>query len=473
MSSPWRALAVAACAACLAACASLPSLDNVGARRAQQASSAQSSRLSYDRSGEIVRRAQAHGWSGDFLARHLQIEQAISGAPLTAGNRIELLPDGPATYRAMQQAIMGARHFIHMETYIFEDDEVGSLFADALIQKHREGVEVALMVDAVGILNTPGELFDRMRRAGIPVVVFNPVNPLHARSGWSPNERNHRKLLVVDGKVGYLGGINVSDVYSSSPGSGSGSSPGAGSGTADAPRRAGGAEGAPWRDTHIEIRGPAVAGMEDIFIRAWRKQKGPPLAQRGFLAPPPAHGPLYVRILANDPGQSDNYAIYLTLMSALRSAAKSIHVTMAYFVPDPAFLQALEDAAGRGVEVVLVLPGFSDSSLVFHAGRSYYAPLLESGVVIYERRDALLHAKTAVIDGVWSTVGSSNMDWRSFALNYEINAVVLGPEFGAEMERLFQSDVADSVRIDPQAWQDRPASDRFMETFSRLFERWL
>ncbi|MNV34783.1 putative cardiolipin synthase YwiE [compost metagenome] len=160
-------------------------------------------------------------------------------------------------------------------------------------------------------------------------------------------------------------------------------------------------------------------------------------------------------------------------MSAFESAQKSIHITMAYFVPDPAFIEVLAAAAQRGVDVVLVLPGFSDSSLVFNAGRSHYTDLLRAGAKIYERRDALLHAKTAVVDGVWSTVGSSNMDWRSFALNYEINAVVLGPEFADEMEALFQRDVADSVRITPEAWKDRGVDDRFMEFFSRMFERWL
>lgn len=182
---------------------------------------------------------------------------------------------------------------------------------------------------------------------------------------------------------------------------------------------------------------------------------------------------MVVRILANDPQSADGYTVYLTLMSAFESARRSIHITMAYFVPDPAFVQALAQAARRGVDVVLILPGFSDSSVVWHAGRSHYETLLRAGVKIYERRDTLLHAKTAIVDGVWSTVGSSNMDWRSFGLNYEINAVVLGPAFAQEMEALFQRDVAASVRVDAAAWGDRPVGDRFMEFFSRLFERWL
>ncbi|KAG1249580.1 hypothetical protein G6F68_013245 [Rhizopus microsporus] len=163
----------------------------------------------------------------DFLARHLAVEQAVSGTPLSAGNRVRLLADGPSTYQAMLQSIGQARRYVHMETYIFDDDAEGARFAEALIAARNRGADVALMVDAVGTLKTPDALFQRLRDAGVQVAVFNPVNPASARAGWSPNQRNHRKVLVVDGKVGYLGGINVSSVYESSPGGGSGSGAGA------------------------------------------------------------------------------------------------------------------------------------------------------------------------------------------------------------------------------------------------------
>ncbi|MFQ6712298.1 phospholipase D-like domain-containing protein, partial [Bordetella pertussis] len=205
----------------------------------------------------------------------------------------------------------------------------------------------------------------------------------------------------------------------------------------------------------------------------WLRQTGAPLGGGAVRLSVPAPGDLHVRILANEPNERDGYTVYLTLMSAFESARQSIHITMAYFVPDPAFVRVLADAARRGVDVALVLPGFSDSSLVWYAGRSHYQALLDAGVKLYERRDALLHAKTAVVDGVWSTVGSSNMDWRSFALNYELNAVIVGARFGAEMEALFERDRAAAVPIDPRNWADRGADDRFMEAFSRLFERWL
>ena len=471
---PWLAgvrrwLPLLVCAALLAACASVPDTQERRARESQATLSADAALQSYRRGQGIAADPQTP--KDDFLARHLAVEQAVSGAPLVAGNRVRLLADGPSTYRAMLHSIAQARRYVHMETYIFDDDAEGSRFAEALIAARNRGAEVSLMVDAVGTIKTPDALFQRLRDAGVQVAVFNPVNPASGRAGWSPNQRNHRKVLVVDGRVGYLGGINVSSVYQSSPGAGSGSGSGSGAGKADAPAAAD-AKVAPWRDTHLRIEGPAVAQLEQVIRAGWESQSKEPIKGGDSQVAPPA-GATTVRILANQPDRSDGYTVYLTLMSAFESAQEYIHVTMAYFVPDPAFIEVLTDAARRGVDVALVLPGFSDSSLVFHAGRSHYADLLEAGVKIYERRDALLHAKTAVVDGVWSTVGSSNLDWRSFALNYEINAVVLGPEFAAEMESLFQRDVADSVRITPEAWRARGVGDRSMEFFSRMFERWL
>ncbi len=469
-----RAVLLACAASTLAACASVPDAQERQARAAQAGLSADAAQESYRRGQGIAADPQTP--KDDFLARHLAVEQAVSGAPLVKGNSVRLLADGPSTYQAMLQAIGQARRYVHMETYIFDDDAEGARFADALIAARNRGAEVSLMVDAVGTIKTPDDLFQRLRDAGVQVAVFNPVNPARARAGWSPNQRNHRKVLVVDGKVGFLGGINVSSVYESSSlsggrGSGSGSgSGGKGGGQAGDPPED--AKSAPWRDTHLRIEGPAVAQLEQVLQAGWASQAKEPIkGGDSYVAPP--KGDTSVRILANQPDRSDGYTVYLTLMSAFESAQKSIHITMAYFVPDPAFIEVLEAAARRGVDVVLVLPGFSDSSLVFHAGRSHYTGLLDAGVKIYERRDALLHAKTAVVDGVWSTVGSSNLDWRSFALNYEINAVVLGPEFAGEMEALFQRDVADAVQITPEAWKDRGVDDRFMESFSRMFERWL
>jgi cardiolipin synthase len=469
MQIPYRACLrwfcmLGACAV-LAACANVPSVANLQARRQQVRLSDASGQLSLQRSRDIVDHLNAHAQQSDFLARHLEVEEAVSDAPLVAGNLTTLYDDGPSTYAAMLQAIADARHYIHMESYIFDDDEAGRQFAEALIASRQRGVPVDLMVDAFGTVADSDAIFERMRSAGVVVTFFNPLNPANAHAGWSPNERSHRKLLVVDGKVGFVGGINVSAVYESAP-----SASGLGS---HAAQKAPAHDAAPWRDTHLRIQGPAVAEIDRVFVAGWRKQGGPAIADRAWLRPAANVGPAVVRILANDPDHEDGFAVYLTLMSAIQSARVSVHVTMAYFVPDEAFLQALADAAKRGVDVVLVLPHISDSSMVLRAGHSHYAALLAAGVKIYERRGALLHAKTAVVDGVWSTVGSSNMDWRSFTLNYEINAVVLGVNFGGEMEALFQKDLAASTRIDPAQWKERGFSERFMEDVSRIFERWL
>lgn len=408
-----------------------------------------------------------------FLVRHLAVEEAISDAPLVAGNDVTLLNDGPRTYRAMLRDIAQARHFVHMESYIFEDDEAGQAFADAFIAKRREGIPVALMVDGVGSKGANGDLFERMRDAGVQVAVFNPVNPAKARGGWKLNNRNHRKLLIVDGRVGFVGGINISSVYSSSP-SGSGSSgSSSGGGAKNAGKADGQADDAPWRDTHVRIAGPAVAQMERIMQEGWTAQRAQPLPVADYFPKVAAQGNTVVRMVANRPGDADGYTLYLTLMSAISSAQRSIYITMAYFVPDPAFIKALIDAAGRGVDVKLVLPGFSDSSLVFHAGRSHYDALLHGGVQIAERRDAFLHAKTILVDGVWSSVGSSNLDWRSFALNHELNAVILSSDFGALMQKQFDEDLAAATPVDAETWARRGVRNRMMESFSRLFERWL
>ncbi|WP_454689597.1 phospholipase D-like domain-containing protein [Achromobacter aloeverae] len=473
-----RLLGMAAIAAgLLGGCASVPDTDHLPGAESQIRLATDSGWLNYRRGQDIVKQLDeqpAATAQGDFLARHLKVEEAISGAPLTIGNRVTLLADGPRTYAAMLRDIRAARQYIHMESYIFDDDEVGRMFADAFIAKREEGVAVALMVDGVGTIGTPEALFKRMRDAGVKVVVFNPVNPVRAKAGWAPNNRDHRKLLVVDGKVGFLGGINISGVYASAP------SRGGSAGSALSFSRGGKAGGAkpdaetaPWRDTHIRVEGPAVGEIERVMQQGWTEQHGPPLDAREYYPRSTPVGPTMVRIVANRPGDKDGYTLYLTLISAIKSAQRSIHITMAYFVPDPAFVQALTEAAQRGVDVGMVLPGFSDSSLVWHAGRSYYTQLLEAGAHLYERRDALLHAKTAVIDGVWSTVGSSNMDWRSFALNYELNAVILGPDFGGEMEALFERDVAEATPVTAEGWARRGFEDRFMEAFARLFERWL
>jgi cardiolipin synthase len=415
--------------------------------------------LSPERSKALLAKLAAGGGGSDVLARHLALEQAISDSPLVVGNRVVLLENGPNTYGAMFDAIADARDSIDLETYILEADEVGERFASALIDKQRQGVTVNLIRDSVGTLSTPTAFFQKLSDAGINVLEFNPVNPLTAKAGWDVNQRDHRKLLVVDGRTAFLGGINISSVYSGgsfSPGS-RGNRPG---------------NQRPWRDTDLQIDGPAVAELQKLFIQTWEKQQGKPLAPRNYYPKLARQGNEVVHALGGSPDEPFS-VIYATLISAIDSAETEILLTNAYFVPDPQLIASLKGAVARGVDVKIVLPSATDSALVFHAGRSYYDELLGGGIKIYERQNALLHAKTALIDGVWSTVGSTNLDWRSFLHNQEVNAVVLGKEFGQRMRAAFDDDLAASKQITLEQWQQRSPLERAKETFGRLWQYWL
>ena len=423
----------------------------------------------------VLARLKAAGGEADVLARHLAIEEEIAGRPLTVGNNASLLRDGPASYEAMFDAIAKARDHINVEYYIIEDDEVGRRFADALIEKSAQGVSVNLMYDSVGCNQTPPAFFERLREGGVRVLEFNPINPLKARRGWRVNNRNHRKLVITDGETAFTGGINISGVYSSGSAPGSGARRGSGSASPSGALSASGSasrSSTGWRDTNVRIDGPAVEQLQRLFLETWSKQGGEPLPQRNWFPTPRRQGPHPVRVIASGPGD-EVPAIYVALLSALAQAEKSIHITMAYFVPDSQTIDVLKAASARGVDVTLVLPSFTDFWAVFHAGRSHYADLLDAGVKIYERQEALLHAKTIVVDGVWSTVGSSNLDWRSFLHNGELNAVVLGWDFGRQMEAMFQDDLRGSARIDREAWARRPLDVRMKEVVGRMWEYWL
>jgi cardiolipin synthase len=451
---------VLSCVTLLTACGGLPLLVPDMARPPASGLRMDGARgpVSSARSREIVARLRSGGEPTDIFSRHLALEQTVSDSMLSADNRVRLLQDGPQTYSAMLVAIDAARDHINMETYTIEDDEVGQRFADALIDKQRRGVQVNLIYDSVGTIGTPAAFFQRLRDNGINTLEFNPVNPLTAKAGWDVNQRDHRKLLVVDGQTAFLGGINISSVYSG------------GSFSQRSKKRPSGA--LPWRDTDLQLDGPVVAEFQKQFLETWRKQKGEPLAQSNFFPPLQRQGGEVVRALGTSPDDSAS-SMYVTLISAINSAETEVLLTNAYFVPDPQLVAALMAAAARGVAVRLVLPGSTDSALVFHAGRSHYDELLRGGVRIFERRKALIHAKTALIDGVWSTVGSTNLDWRSFLHNDEINAVVLGTEFGGRMRAAFESDVASSEEIVLGQWQRRSIDVRVREMFSRLWQYWL
>ncbi|MHB8828088.1 MAG: cardiolipin synthase [Syntrophales bacterium] len=392
----------------------------------------------------------------DILERHTAVVESVTESPLTKGNKVTLLADGQATYAAMFKALQNAKDHISLESYIIEDDETGRKFADLLLQKQAEGVQVNIIYDSVGSLKTPESFFKRLRDGGIQVVGFNPINPLKAREEWGLTHRDHRKILIADGKVAIIGGINISEVYSSTP------------------FRRKQNEKVPihWRDTDIQIEGPAVAEFQKLFMDTWLKQKGPKLSERNYFPDLKEKGNALVRVVGSTPGET-NRIPFIVYVSAIAFAEHSINMTNSYFIPDDQIVKALTDAAERGVDVKIILPGTTDSQLALYAQRHYYSRLLKSGVKLYEHSTSLLHAKTAVVDKVWSTVGSTNMDNLSLLSNDEVNAVILSHEFAVEMEKMFVRDLADSKQIQWYEWKERPLLPRIREWFVNLFSHWM
>jgi len=455
-----------------AGCGSLPDTRIIEERRAVQAAQFKNAwgPISARTSAALMAELKRKSGNLDMLERQAALEQALVGEPLVVGNKVTLLLDGPATYEAMFRAIRTARRHINVESYIIDDGEVGQKFADLLLERRAAGVAVNILYDSLGAFKTKKDYFERLRSGGIQVVEFNPVNPLVAKRRWSPNHRDHRKLLIVDGRTVILGGINIDDVYSSSSfsgsaGRGSGTSSG-GSGGKKGEKRSG------WRDTDIQIDGPAATDFQKLFLQSWEKQHGPPLRAEDYLPAVPPQGKEIVRAIGSAPDDEFN-ALYLTFIAAITHAEKQVYITNAYFVPDPQLVGALVAAAHRGVDVRLILPSTTDSRSAAHAAHSHYAELLAGGVKIYERRAALLHAKTAVVDGVWSCVGSVNLDWRSALDNDEVVAVVLSREFAERMLSAYALDQARSDEIMLEQWRHRPLCQRMKEWFFRLSGRLL
>jgi cardiolipin synthase len=383
--------------------------------------------------------------------------------PLSRGNEVRLLVDGPQTHGAMLDAIARARDSVDVETYILEDGTVGEKFAEMLERKARAGVAVNVLYDAVGSLSTSHEYFDRLKEAGVQVCAFNPVNPgkLGPR-GADLNNRNHRKITVVDGRIAFTGGINIAEAYSY------------GSLTARNKERHDHREDAKrgWRDTDVQVEGPVVAQFQQLFMESWKSQRCPEARRAQYFPKLEARGSKMARVVASDPVH-ERSEMYGALHHAIRNARSRVWLTIGYFVPDPETLQILAQAARRGVDVRLVLPGFSDFWAPVYAGRSNYEPLLEAGVKIYEWRQALMHAKTAVIDSQWSSVGSTNVDWRSFVHNYEADLLVFDPAFAREMEKRYLLDVQASTPIEPGQWARRGPVERAKEALARAWQYFL
>ena len=456
---PWPAVMALG----LAGCASVPSVSPaIG-----HAAVAQTPQI-VDRSGpmspaeirQVVDRLTIGPGDDALLRHHLAIEQAVAGGPLVEGETTHLLKDGPATFRAMFATLHGAKQRIDLEYYIFQDVESGGEhIGDLLLAKRREGVTVNIIYDDFGSGVTPSDFFDRLKAAGVNVVKFNPMNPLKAKAGYKPNNRDHRKILVVDGKAAIVGGVNLATEYQAS-----------------SMARSGNVEGEPimpWRDTDIAVSGPAVAQLERLFVEHWRAQHGPDIADVVDVPPVPGDkGNSVVRFIGSTPDHTvPRY--YVTLISALRSAEKSITADAAYFVPTKDEREALLAAARRGVKVILILPDKSDSSFSLAVGHAQYGALLRAGVKIYETHGVVLHSKTVTVDGVWSVIGSSNFDHRSVVFNDEVDAIVLGSATAGELEAMAAEDRQGASEISLERWKNRSLGERAKETFAKLWQNLL
>jgi cardiolipin synthase len=353
----------------------------------------------------------------------------------------------------MFDAMSRARDHINVDTYILDDGEPGERLAQILAAKVKDGVKVNLMYDAVGSIKTPKEYFQKLTDAGVAVCEFNPV----VRSIDKVNNRNHRKITVVDGRVAFTGGINISETYTSS------SRRARAAQDQEADKKNG------WRDTQVMVEGPVVAQFQRVFLDSWALQDCGPWAEARYYPPLEARGTKAMRVVRSDPGEEGSQ-MYRALMAAIAAAKSRVWLTVGYFVPDPELKRSLIGAAQRGVDVRLVLPGFTDFWAPVYAARSNYEELLEGGVRIYEWREALMHAKTAVIDSAWSSVGSTNLDWRSFVHNYEADVIIQDADFAREMERRFQLDVQAATPVEREQWRRRSAGERLKEWLARQWE---
>ena len=394
----------------------------------------------------------------NLLERHLATMQAVSDAPLITGNRVKLLVDGPRSYAAMFAAIASAKQHINIEMYIFDEAHHGDqALTDLLVDRASHGVAINVLYDGLGSSATPPQVFDKLRAAGAKLCVFNPLNPTSSRTG-DFTQRDHRKIVVVDAQMAFTGGINFSATYASS--------------SRTRRPRVVDAKKDGWRDTQIQVQGPAALEMQKLFLQSWTKQKCPDMAALDYLPAPLEAGNTLLRIDASSVDSHRNET-YIAALSAVTFAVKSIDLTMAYFSPDDQLEDALRDASRRGVKVRLLLPGLSDFGGIVAAGRAHYNRLLKDGIMIYEERRSLLHAKTLAIDDIWSTVGSANWDWLSFARNDEINIVVIDQGFAGEMRALFEDDLTRATPITAGEWKKRPFAQKVREHFWVFWERML
>ena len=397
------------------------------------------------------RRESGHGYSlrGEVDVREesfLRAAEALTGAPVSTGNDAEILINGDQIFPAYIGAIREARETVNMLTYAYWRGDIANEVAEALCEKARGGVECNVILDALGAAKMHRELVNKMREAGVQVCFFRPPKPYAVKR---LQHRTHRKLLIVDGTVGFTGGVGIAEEWT---------------GNAEDPDH--------WRDTHVRVRGPVVRGLQGAFAENWLECTGEVLAGDRYLPyiePVEDGGPMQVMRSSATMGDTNAEAlVYL----ALAAAKRSIELTSAYFVPRPAFTDALVEAAERGVEMRILVPGSHiDKEFVRTAGRAAYDALIAAGIEIYEYCPTMLHAKTLTVDGMWASVGSVNFDNRSFQLHDEVTLCVQSERFAGELHEVFERDLEVSERIDPDGWANRPVTQRARERVTKYARR--
>jgi len=364
-------------------------------------------------------------------------------------NRVMLLRDGREAFPAMLAAIRAARRTVHLETYTLCDDHVGRAFREALIERRRAGVQVRVMYDAVGSFELPEAFVDALRAEGVQTLEFNPVAPWRAR--WGLNRRNHQKSLVVDDEVGFTGGLNVGAVY--------------------APVEEGGGG---WRDQAVRIEGPVVYDLARNFRRTWIRAGGRRFPQERMHRTRPGQEGFRADVsVVSNFGLRSRSRMGQSALHAVGRARDQIDIMNAYFLPALRLRRALRAAVKRGVDVRVIVPAISDVGAVWWASRHLYSRLLRGGVRIHEWPEFMMHAKAAVVDGVWTTIGSYNIDSRSLEHNLEVGVIVLNRDVGQAMEQEFEEDLARCREVRLSEWRARPRWHRFVEWFFYQFSYWL
>ncbi|HKC49503.1 MAG TPA: phospholipase D-like domain-containing protein [Myxococcota bacterium] len=368
------------------------------------------------------------------------------------GNRIELYTTGRAGLRAMLAAIERARRRIHLETYILRADQIGREFLASLAERAADGVEVRLLYDAIGSLGLAEAALEPLRAAGGEAVAFNPLIRLWPR--FAPRRRDHRKILVIDGQLAFMGGLNIGDEYVSGLGR---------------PQ-----PGAEWRDAHVSVEGPCVRDLEAVFLESWFRADGPALPWNSLLEGEPARaGNVRCAVLPDGPTYRRRRTRDL-LLSALETAEREVRIVSPYFAPGRRVLEALGAASARGVHVSLLLAGSrTDHPSLMRATRAVLPRLLEHGVRIFEYDVSMMHAKLACFDSDWCAVGTSNLDRQSFEHNYEVNLIVEDAEFAKGSSALFDADAAQAREVSLESLGRRSLVERMLDGFWAIVLRWI